>query len=369
MLAHEPSFWSRYRLWLMGALALALIGWIAVRTQRPTPVTVAEVRAGPAERVLAITGRTRPQVTVTIVSEVPGQIVRLTKEEGDSVAAGELLVRLDAAASRAAVEQVDSALAAQRRKLAEADRSLARLTELKTRGLATLKEFDQASFELDQARVEVQRLSATRREAAARLNEATIVAPVAGVVLARPVDPGQVVSSQSVIYEIAPLSGVEIETDVDERYLAEVRMGLPAEVLIAGRAAPLAATVSYIAPKVDARTGGAKVRLRFADSPGDLRAGVTADVNLIIERRATAITIARSAILGRDANARALVVSNGRVVERAIRFLEWPSERVIVTEGLQPGDALLAQPRTELIGKRVRAVGGLAAAAGGPTRL
>jgi RND family efflux transporter MFP subunit len=312
--------------------------------------------------VLAITGRTRPQVTVTIVSEVPGQIVRLTKEEGDSVAAGELLVRLDAAASRAAVEQVDSALAAQRRSLAEAERNLARLTELKSRGLATIKEFDQANFELDQARVEAQRLGATRREAAARLAEATIAAPVAGVVLARPVDAGQVVSSQTVIYEIAPLAGVEVETDVDERYLGEIRAGTEADVLIAGRADPLRATVNYIAPKVDPRTGGAKVRLRLADGPNDLRAGLTADVNLIVERRSMALTVSRSAILGRDASARALVVRDGRVVEQPIKFLEWPSERVIVSDGLSPGDVLLTQPRVDLIGKRVRAVSGLAAA-------
>jgi RND family efflux transporter MFP subunit len=364
MLAAEPrSFWSRYRWWLLGVGAIAAGGWLAIRANQPTPVTVVEARLGAAERVLAITGRTRPQVTLTIVPKTAGQIVALTKEEGDTVKAGELLVRIDAAAARAAVDQVESSLSAQRRALAEAERNLARLAELRARGLTTVKEYDQAVFDLDQARAEVTRVAATRREASARLGDATLVAPVSGVVLARPIDVGQVVSTQSVIYEIAPLSGVEVETEIDERYLAEIKTGLPADVLVAGQSAPLAATVHYIAPKVDPRTGGAKVRLRFDAAPPDLRAGVSADVNIVVEKRAEALTVARSAILGRESTARALVVRDGVVVEQALNFIEWPSDRVIVLDGLEAGDKLISQPRAELIGQRVRPIAGLAHAA------
>jgi hypothetical protein len=184
------------------------------------------------------------------------------------------------------------------------------------------------------------------------------------VVLARPVDLGQVVNAQSVIYEIAPLAGVEVETEVDERYLAEVNTGMRADVLVAGSREPLGASVYYIAPKVDPRTGGAKIRLRFDQATVDLRAGVTAEVNLVIERLPEAITVARSAILGRDQTARALIVRDGVVVEQPIRFVEWPSDRVIVTEGLVRGDKLLSQPRAELVGERVKVVSGLAAASG-----
>jgi RND family efflux transporter MFP subunit len=353
MLAAEPvTFWSRYRWWLLAGSALAAVAWFVIRSSQPLPVPVAEARGGSAERVLAITGRTRPQVTVTIVPKTAGQIVALAKEEGDSVQAGEVLVRIDAAASRAAVDQVDSALAAQRRTLAEAERNLARSSELKARGLTTAKEHDQAVFELDQARAELGRLAATRREANARLSDATLIAPVSGIVLSRPVDIGQVVSAASTIYEIAPLAGVEIEAEIDERYLSEIKPGLTADVLIAGRAEPLDATIHYIAPRVDPRTGGAKVRLRFTQDVTDLRAGVTADVNLLIEKRADAVTIARSQILGRDTTARALVLRDGRVLEQPIRFIEWPSDRVIVTEGLEAGALVVAQPKAELIGER-----------------
>jgi HlyD family secretion protein len=184
---------------------------------------------------------------------------------------------------------------------------------------------------------------------------------VSGVVLARPVDRGQVVSAQTVIYEIAPLADVEIEADIDERYLPEIREGMKADILVAGRAAPLRATLYYVSPKVDPRTGGAKVRLRLDDKIDGLRSGLTADVNLVIERREQAVTVPRSAILGRGPGARVLTVNNDVVTEQAIRFLEWPSDRVIVLEGLSGGQLLLASPRADLIGKNVLPTRDLAA--------
>lgn len=349
----DTGFWARYKLYVLAAAVVAagLLYW--QRSYRPLPVAVVQAKAGPAERVLAITGRTRPQVTVTIVPKVVGQIVRLTKEEGQTVRAGELLVQLDAEAPRAAVEEVEQQLASRQRALAESQRNYDRIARLKERGLATLKEFDQAKFDLDQAQVELQRIAATRREVGARLRDSTLVAPVSGVVLARPVDVGQVVSAASVIYEIAPLADVEVEADVDEQFLAEVRDGLKAEVIVAGLGRQIPATLYYVSAKVDPRTGGAKVRLRLDEQVEGLRSGLTADVNLIVERRDQAITVARSAILGRERTARVQLVRDGVVEEKPVQFLEWPSERVIVLAGLDAGATLVSQPRPDLVGQRV----------------
>ena len=126
----DNGFFARYRWWIIGASALVIVALMWQRATRPTPVGVVEVTAGPAERVLAITGRTRPQVTVNIVPKQGGQILRLTKEEGQTVQAGDVLVQLDAEAPRAAVDEVDSKIAAQTRALAEARRNFERIDQL-----------------------------------------------------------------------------------------------------------------------------------------------------------------------------------------------------------------------------------------------
>jgi HlyD family secretion protein len=351
----EPQlgFLTRYRYWLLAIGAVLLVGGYVYRSSRPEPVLTTQVVSGPAERVLAVSGRTRPQVTVSIAPKSAGQIVKLTKEEGDAVRAGEVLVQLEADAPRAALDEAAAKIVLQQRAVAETERSYRRIEQLRSQGLATVKEFDTAKFELDQARLTLASLEAIRREASARLRDNTLTAPVSGVVLARPVDTGQVVSAQTVIYEIAPLADVEVEADVDEQYLTEVRSGQTADVMIAGVAKPIPATLYYVSPKVDQRTGGAKIRLRLAEQPAGLRAGLTADVNLIVERRETALTLPRSAILGRGTDAKVLLVDEGRVAERPVQFLDWPSERVIVLQGLKGDEQLLASPRADLIGERV----------------
>ncbi len=349
----QPGFLTRYRYWILAFGALVLIGGYVYRASRPTPVLTTPVVSGPAERVLAVSGRTRPQVTVNISPKTAGQIVKLTKEEGDAVQAGEVLVQLEADAPRAALDEAAAKIVLQQRAVAEAERSYRRIEQLRAQGLATVKEFDTAKFEVDQARLTLASLEATRREVSARLRDNTLTAPVSGVVLARPVDTGQVVSAQTVIYEIAPLADVEVEADVDEQYLTEVRTGQVAEVVIAGVTKPISATLYYVSPKVDQRTGGAKIRLRLSEQPAGLRAGLTADVNLIVERRETALTLPRSTILGRGRDAKVLLVDNGRVAERPVQFLDWPSERVIVLQGLKGDEKLLASPRPELIGEHV----------------
>jgi RND family efflux transporter MFP subunit len=349
----KPGFLTRFRYPLLAVLVVGFAGYYFYRSSQPLPVGVVEAREGPAERVLAVSGRTRPQVTVTVAPKIPGQILRLTKAEGDSVVAGELLVELEASAPRAALDEAAARITLQQRAVAETERNYSRIEQLKQQGLATIKEFDDARFALDQARLELRSLEATRREVAARLRDSSLRAPVTGVVLARPVDPGQVVGAQSVIYEIAPLSDVEIEADIDEQYLADIAVGQQAEVKIAGQDSVVKARLYYVSPKVDPRTGGAKVRLELAEQPAGLRSGLTADVNLIIERREQALTVARSAILGRDGTGRVLRVRNGEVEVSPIEFIEWPSERVIVLSGVAAGEQLLASPRPDLVGERV----------------
>ncbi|HEU4529669.1 MAG TPA: efflux RND transporter periplasmic adaptor subunit, partial [Steroidobacteraceae bacterium] len=255
---------------LFAAAALAAAVFLAWRLLRPAEVTVVAVAEQRAERILAITGRTRPKVTVTVLPKVAGQVLSLSKEEGDVVAKGELLVQLDSDAPQAAVEQARSAVASQERVLAQAERDYERALSLQSRGLVTLKDFEDARFTLDQARVELERVRATQREISARLGDTRIAAPVSGVVLTRPVDVGQVVDTQSVIYEIAPLKDVEIEAEVDEQFLSEIREGLRAQIGVPGRSRPVAARLSYISPKVDPRIGGAKVRLQFDEPMDDL---------------------------------------------------------------------------------------------------
>jgi RND family efflux transporter MFP subunit len=175
------------------------------------------------------------------------------------------------------------------------------------------------------------------------------------VVLERPVDLGQTVSTETVLYRIADLQAPEVTAEVDEIYAATLRPGTSALVQLAGRSERLAAKVVHIEPRVDEASGGRDVRLRF-DAPLDSApAGETVAVNLLVERRAGAISVPRSAILAPDSNPRVRIVdAEGRVREQAIRFDDWPADKVIVTQGLAPGERLMLDPDAAAPGTRVK---------------
>jgi RND family efflux transporter MFP subunit len=180
-------------------------------------------------------------------------------------------------------------------------------------------------------------------------------APFAGVILERPVDPGQAVGLESVIYRLADLSNPEVSIEVDEVYASEIRPGMEATVAMAGQKRPLMAKVLHVEPRVDPATGARAVRLGLIGAAIDAPSGMTVTVNLLIERREGAISVPRSALIPSASSAKVRVVGTDTVViERAITFIDWPAEAVIVTSGLVPGERILTEPDSAQPGEKVR---------------
>lgn len=157
------------------------------------------------------------------------------------------------------------------------------------------------------------------------------------------------------IYRLADLTAPEVTVEVDEAYAAEIRPGMEARVSFPGQAGELRAAVAHVEPRVDPATGARDVRLTLVDGAAEVPSGLTVTVNLVIERRDRAISVPRSAlILGGDAAKVRLVGKDGVVSERAVSFIDWPAETVIVTRGLAEGERLLADPEAAQPGEKVR---------------
>ena len=326
--------------------AVAAIGVFALQSSQPPLVATETAAMTPVERVLAVTGRVRAKESVAVLPRIAGQVVELFKNDGDMVAAGDILGRIDDARAKSAVEQADAALEAQSRILAQAERDLGRSSTLRARGTSTDAAVEATTLAVTRGREELRRLKAAADDSRLRLAEYAIVAPLDGRVLDRPIDPGQVVDARTILFEIAPVSDREVETEVDEAYSMALSLGQPARMAFAGVAEPITGSVTYLSPQIDASTGGRVVRLTFEPpAPGaaatEIPVGLSADVNIVVERDPSALTVARAAI--RDA-ARApyvMVVDGDRVARREIGFRDWPADRVIVTEGLGPGDRVI----------------------------
>lgn len=328
---------------------LAAAAWWLL-TPRAKDVATIAIREAPAERVLAVNGRIRPRAEVAVRPQLGGELVELPFDVGDRVTAGQIIARLDTAPETAAIEQAQAAVAAQQAVLAQARRDLARFEALGQ--FASRREVEQRRLAVTEGLRELDRRAASVVQARELRDRRILRAPFAGVILERPVDPGQTVGADTIVYRMADLSSPEITAEVDEIYATEIRTGTAALISLPGQARQYPARVLHVEPRVDPATGARDVRLALGDGTIDAPSGLTATVNLVIERRQRAISIPRSAITGSSV----LVVGKDAVVaSRPITFIDWPAEQVIITAGLAAGDRILADPAAARPGEKVRA--------------
>jgi HlyD family secretion protein len=280
-LSGEEETASRKRMWLIGAVALALLVGIWFLTHRnDAPVPGANAAAQAPRVSVTVPGRTTIVGTITANGslaarrELPvgvagegGQIVRVLVEPGDWVKAGQVLavvdrsVQVEQQASTAAQIQVAQADA----RLAQAN--LDRALRLVDRGFISKADVDRLTATRDAAAARVRVASAQLAEQRAR-TRLDIVAPDAGLVLERRVEPGQVVSSGSgVLFRLARAGEMELRAQVGEVDLAKLSTGALAQVIPVGSDKTFSGEIWQIAPVVDPQTRQGTVRIALSYAP------------------------------------------------------------------------------------------------------
>ena len=331
-----------------GAYAVLEKPWVA----RPKAVASETLATGPVSQVLAVNGRVAARTSVTVRAAVSAQAVAVAASEGDEVAAGQVLVRLDDSLVQSQLQQAQAALEAQ-----EVRQSQAAAAADRTRALgdnAPRSSLEDAELALAGAINETARLKAALEQVEKQRDQYVITAPIAGVVLTRGVDQGQLVDPQTQLFTIADTSDLVVETDVDELYSSRVSKGLKALLKPVGATVAQNGTVVFAAPTVDAATGGRAIKIAF-DDPVSLPVGLTVNANVIVEEVPEALSIPRAAILTEGTQSHVMVIVDGVAQLRAISFDDWPADRVIVTNGLAPGDVVILVPTAIKAGDMVTA--------------
>lgn len=331
--------------------------WARPWEPKATTVSVETVVAGPAREVLAVNGQIIAQDEVDLGAPVSGQVLEVMAKEGDHVARGQVLARLDDTIAVAARDQAEASLESARIEAQAAKIAFDRASALS--GTVSAQSLDSAKFTLEVAAARVRQLTAALEQADRQLALYRITSPIDGTVLAVNAELGQVVGTASVLFTVGDLSRPLVETDVDEVYGARMRPGLDARVAPVGSQASMPATVSFVAPTVDRDTGGRTLRLSF-DTPPDilLPRGLTMSVNIVVETFDAAITAPRAAILDLEGAPYVLVDDAGIARKVPVTVRQWPADRLIVTEGLSVGDRLITTPQAVAAGDLVAAASG-----------
>jgi len=154
---------------------------------------------------------------------------------------------------------------------------------------------------------------------------------------------------------ITDLGQLVVETDVDETYATQIKVGQSAALQLSGETAVREGRVSFVSQKVDEATGGLAVKLT-PEAALTAPIGLTVTANITVDDRASSVTVPRAALL-RDAGGDAvLVITDGIARRRAVVVIDWPAARLIVTEGLAVNDVVIADATGVADGQAIRVV-------------
>ncbi|GHA06961.1 efflux RND transporter periplasmic adaptor subunit [Novosphingobium arvoryzae] len=362
---------SRRRLWIIGAVVVALLVAVWFFTHRGAAGDAEQkVDKGPVVSVVTpgrttIAGTINATGTLFARRELPvgvpgegGQIVSVLVEPGQWVGAGQVLAVIDRSvqvqqqASQSAQIQVARANA----QLAQAN--LDRALKLVERGFVSTADIDRLTAQRDAAAAQVRVASATLGVLQAQTRRLNIVAPAAGLVLERRVEPGQVVSGGSgVLFRLAKDGEMELRAQLGELDLAGLRAGISAEVVPAGMDKAFSGQIWQLAPVIDPTSRQGIARIALAYSP-ELRPGGFATAT-ITSGTIVAPLLPESAILSdekgsfvyivdKENKARRRAVKTGIVTSDGVAVVEGltGNERVVLRAGgfLQPDETV--QPRS-----------------------
>lgn len=301
------------------------------RAARPAhAVEMVTVSRQPISIQRTLTGTLEAPRTVHIYSERAGRILKLPFFEGDRVSSGATLVRLDDALIRA---ELDMAVAS--RKQAELD--LKRLQGLVPKKLATEDELARAHTELDLAR-------AAETLQSIRLSRTVILAPFAGIISGRFMEPGDVVPLNEHILTLFDPALITATVRVPEQLLSQVAVGDAVQARIDSLGdRNFSGAVLRVHPTVDASTRQGTVEVRLQPVPPGVRPGLLCRVTLEtpeMPRR----TIPLNALQYDPQGAYVYRIDEqSRASRVAVRSGLQFGERVEILEGLADGDRVVTK--------------------------
>ena len=342
-----PSGPSRRLLVVLAVVALALLaGWYAIQKVL-SPAVTAPADSGAQTVTVIVPGRTTVQGTVTAsgvlaarrdlpvgVAGEGGRVVQVLVDAGSFVRKGQVLAVIDRSVQTEEIASQAAGVEVQQANARLAQSKLDRSLKLVANGFISNADIEQLTATRDAAMAQVKVARATlaqMRATAARLN---VVAPEAGLVLTRQVEPGQIVSAGSgVLFRIARDGEVEMQARLSETNLARLAAGDPADVMPVGTDRHFTGHIWQLAPTIDAtsRQGMARIALPsdLALRPGGfatatLRSGTT-----------TAPVLPESAILS-DANGAFVYVvgTDGKIERRAVATGDVTPAGITVLKGL-----------------------------------
>lgn len=282
---------------------------------------------------------------VAITARVAGVVDRVGFTEGDFARAGAVLVEIDAARYRLAVESADATLAAANAALSEAQAGLDRREAASQRnpGLIRGEELDSWRARLSTATAQVRQAEAALAQAKLNFTDAFVKAPVSGIIQTRTVQTGQYVQVGTVLATMVQRDPLLLRFQVPEQEARAMQNGMVARFTVADKDIPFRATITHVAASANPASRMVDVTAQVDDENREtLRPGTFAQVRVAVGSQKMAPVIPQTAIRPSERGFLSYVVEDGKARERVLELgMRTQGGQVEVLRGVEPGDELI----------------------------
>jgi RND family efflux transporter MFP subunit len=340
----------------LGALgALGIVGGLGCHKETPAappppppvqlaPGDVITARTGTIEAGPLVSGTLEAANSATVRAQLGGTVKKVGAELGQTVQAGAVLAEIDA---RGLGDQASSARAQVAAAQAERDvarREVERSAALVAAGAIARRDLEQAQSRATAQEAAVDQARAQLATAQKQLADATVRAPMAGVVAQRSVNAGDVVAPGATLYQIIEPSSVRLSASVPSDQLGALALGQAVRFTVHGYPEQrFTGTVARIAPSADPVTKQIAILVDLPNPSRRLLAGLFAR-GRIAAQAATGVVIPILAVDSQRGPPAVLRVSGSTVERVAVQLgLRDPLRDEVLVTGLRPGDRILAR--------------------------
>lgn len=295
----------------------------------PTPVEAAFVAMAPVTDSFSTVGSLEAGEAIMVTTEIDGMVTAIPFREGGAVAEGDLIAQLDDAQLKAEVQRA-------RALFSQAKATWDRVQSIVDQGAGAPQDLDDALASLKVA-------EANLALAQTRLDKTRITAPFSGLTGKRKISRGSFLRAGSPITSLAQIEKLRVTFAIPERILATLKVGAMVSVTTtAFPDEPLTGTIDVIEPQLDPLTRNVAVVALIKNRDGLLRPGMSATIDVVLNRRAAALTVPSEAVFVEGGQAFVFVIKPDSTVTRTSLSLGTRLKAVVeVVDGLLDGQQVV----------------------------
>lgn len=336
----KPGHPARLPVLALAALLAGLAPGPAAAQGRTIRVTTAVAQTTAVEQTEWAVGVIESRLSAQVAAEVSGTVVRVLADEGQGVAAGQVLAEIETRQYRLSQDADEAEVGRLSALLRNKQLELDRARKLVAERLIAAEQVDGIEAELDALTQQLEGARAQVAESGRRLGKTRVSAPVRAEVAERHVDVGDYVQAGTVVFDIVDVEHLRVRLPFPEYRAPELAVGQKVRLSSAAAGSQAVdSAITEVRPSVNPANRSLTVIVDFTN-PGSWRPGASVRAEVVLAVRPDAVTVPQVAVVRRPAGDVVYVIRDRKAEERPVKRGLRSGDRVEILEGLRAGEVV-----------------------------